>query len=80
MKKILILLFCLCLVACHEKAQTDVTSSNGDFKVELLFEVDGCKVYRFYDWGYKYFSSCNGLVQWEQKEGKHNVLKQIPTH
>jgi Domain of unknown function (DUF4884) len=31
------------------------------YKVDFLFEHDGCKVYRFWDNGsYIYFTSCNG--------------------
>lgn len=36
----------------------------GDFKVEFLFEKDGCKMYRFKDGGrYIYWSSSAGKTQ-----------------
>ena len=39
-------------------------SNNADYNVEYLFEHDGCKVYRFRDYGnngeYIYFTNCNG--------------------
>lgn len=47
---------------CHGKAQETV--QNGDFKVEFLFEQDGCKVYRFKD-GTRY-------VYWVNQTGKVN--------
>jgi len=35
--------------------------NNRSYKVEYLFEHDGCKVYRFHDYGkYVYFTSCSG--------------------
>jgi hypothetical protein len=41
----------------------EVTHS-GDFNVELLFEKDGCKVYRFEDGSrYIYWSDCSGKMQ-----------------
>lgn len=36
-------------------------SNNKDYKVDYLFEHDGCKVYRFHDLGhYVYFTNCQG--------------------
>ena len=37
--------------------------NNPSYKVEYLFEHDGCKVYRFMDMGnYVYFTNCQGDV------------------
>ena len=37
------------------------SDNNTTYKVDYLFEHDGCKVYRFYDKGnYVYFTNCNG--------------------
>lgn len=37
------------------------SDNNTSYKVDYLFEHDGCKVYRFYDKGnYVYFTNCNG--------------------
>lgn len=33
-------------------------SSNPDINVELLLEHDGCKIYRFYDTNFVYFTKC----------------------
>ena len=34
--------------------------NNSTYKVEYLFEYDGCKVYRFWDGHDVYFTNCNG--------------------
>ncbi|MFV0417384.1 MAG: DUF4884 domain-containing protein [Dysgonomonas sp.] len=40
-----------------------VPQNNNTYKVDYLFEHDGCKVYRFYDMGnYVYFTNCTGEV------------------
>ena len=37
------------------------SENNKTYDVEYLFEHDGCKVYRFYDYGhYVYFTNCTG--------------------
>lgn len=63
-------------------AQKILTTSNKDVKVELLFEIDGCKVYRFYDSANgslynsaKYFTKCAGSssVSWLESCGKNCV-------
>ncbi|MDR3057009.1 MAG: DUF4884 domain-containing protein [Prevotella sp.] len=37
------------------------SDNNTTYKVDYLFEHEGCKVYRFYDNGhYVYFTNCNG--------------------
>lgn len=37
--------------------------NNATYEVEYLFEHDGCKVYRFRDYGeYVYFTNCQGDV------------------
>ena len=39
------------------------SDNNTTYKVDYLFEHDGCKVYRFYDRGnYVYFTNCKGDV------------------
>lgn len=73
--------FCLILAStivvssCRTPAQTTLKGSNPAIKVELLFEVDGCKVYRFYDGGApRYFTKCkdgNSSVGWMQSCGKN---------
>ncbi len=39
------------------------SDNNETYRVQYLFEHDGCKVYRFYDMGnYVYFTNCQGNV------------------
>lgn len=64
MKKYLLILL-IGFGGCKEQA-IEVVESKGNVNVELLFEIDGCKVYRFYDGGYKYFSNCNGVTSWDE--------------
>lgn len=56
-----ILLFFSCYT---ERALVTGPSQNNDtYRVDYLFEHDGCKVYRFYDMGsYVYFSNCSGDI------------------
>lgn len=72
MKKVLIglTLSLVLFTSCKREPTEVVTTNNKNFYVELLFEVDGCKVYRFWDGGYKYFTTCNGSVN--LKNGSKN--------
>jgi hypothetical protein len=75
MKKI-ILLALLALAACNPTpAERLEVSSNPNFQVERLFEVDGCRVYRFRDLSYfRYFARCaNGTTSttWIENCGKN---------
>jgi hypothetical protein len=64
--KSVLLLFSLAgtFAACLHQRQpiaTQIPSNNKDYKVEYLFEHEGCKVYRFQDLGrWVYFTNCNG--------------------
>lgn len=68
-----IILILIMLTACVTPGEKEVNSSNSDFKVELLFTVDGCKVYRFHDGGNsRYFSTCKGSsTSWNESCGKN---------
>ena len=60
---LLLLAGCLSLAGCYtQQPLTNGPSQNNDtYKVQYLFEHEGCKVYRFYDRGqYVYFTNCNG--------------------
>lgn len=49
----------LFLLSCDRPAQEVRPSSNSHVPVELLFETDGCRVYRFEDGGRDhYFAKC----------------------
>ena len=58
----------------HETSQNNV-----DYKVDYLFEHDGCKVYRFYDRGdYVYFTTCKGetIAKTDSTTQKNTTLVQ----
>ncbi len=81
MKKIIaILLIAIVFTSCKKPAQEVKTTSNSSFDVGLLFEVDGCKVYRFFDMNrYHYFTSCNGSTSNQIQEGKTSREETIQT-
>ena len=54
--------------SCYKDPQSKVTRGN-DIPVELLFEQDSVKVYRFYDGGYHYFTT-RGETMTTQRKGK----------
>lgn len=59
------ILFALVMVSCYTQQPLVVGASdnNDTYKVEYLFEHEGCKVYRFHDRGsYVYFSNCTGSI------------------
>ncbi len=57
-----ILAFC----ACAQRSvpiSSNISENNRTYKVDYLFEHDGCKVYRFADNGYYvYYTNCNGMA------------------
>jgi hypothetical protein len=75
MKVIKVIVILLILAGCQREAQQEVQSTNNNFKVQLLFEVDRCKVYRFYDGGVRYFTTCKGNVSWDEKNGKGSKVE-----
>lgn len=82
MKQILIFLaLVLVSLSCDKEAKEKVETDNKEFNVELLFEIDGCKVYRFVDGGHnRYFTNCNGSVQWHESCGKNCTRAvEVPT-
>jgi len=77
-KSILVIAMFLLLTACNKEAQQEVQSSNSEIKLELLFEHDGCKVYRFVDGGRNvYWSDCRGNMStsYYQSHGKSVTTK-----
>jgi len=56
-------LFCIALVAttgCITPPLATTQTANPGIQVDLLFEHDGCRVYRFLDGTYHYFARCGG--------------------
>ncbi len=50
-----------------------------DYNVRFLFEVDGCRVYRFEDARYVYFTNCKGTTQYDYttSNGKTSTTHQV---
>lgn len=68
-----LLLVLVLLSSC--KGDSKESIQNGDFKIEFLFEMDGCKVYRFKDGTrYVYWSNCSGNIQSRHYQGKSGYV------
>lgn len=67
MKKIILLVtISIFLFSCEKEKQSEEKTTNSAINVDLLFEKDGCKIYRFYDNGQAvYFTDCRGRVEYE---------------
>lgn len=71
-KVFILILIILIISSCINKAKKKADTNNSSFDVELLFETDGCKVYRFRDAGELiYFTNCKGSTNWSEKDGKN---------
>lgn len=85
MKRIL-MLCAVILCGCDVKPALQVReSNNAAFKVELLFETDGCRVYRFYDADDdrpRYFTKCQDAaksgVAWDEQEQQGKIITTVP--
>lgn len=79
----LLALLALTLAGCGERDPRGKVSTEQqpktekDYEVTFLFEVDGVKVYKFYDGKWVYFTNANGTTKYEytttHKAGKHAV-------
>ena len=61
MKRLMLVVAVMMLAGCVENTppMRVESSTNPNVPIALLFEYDGCKVYRFYDAGrYRYLSKC----------------------
>lgn len=75
MKKLLAFWFILMLFSsCVRDPKEIMKTDNQSYDVELLFEVDGCKVYRFWDHGHKYFTTCNGSVSYKTNDKSSKII------
>jgi hypothetical protein len=65
-KPLAILILTFVMLSCkttREPISKTVPFNNKTYEVQYLFEHDGCKVYRFFDYGnFVYFTNCNGSV------------------
>lgn len=64
----------LLLAGCEQQAARSTPTSNPNFKVDFLFEHDGCRVFRFFDARTVYFVNCaapgagrRGQAIWEER-------------
>jgi hypothetical protein len=76
------LALCALVQGCTKEPVEVQASTNAEIPVSLLFENDGCKVYRFYDAGeYIYYTKCKWSSQtsWEEMEGKVSEPRQVTT-
>jgi Domain of unknown function (DUF4884) len=67
-----------CFVTQPEPVRHDQAENNKDYKVDYLFEHEGCKVYRFYDFGnYVYFTNCNGeaIMKTDSTEVRNSIKR-----
>lgn len=74
--KYLLFVFILALGSCNNQKPAKETIVNGDYKIEFLFEHDGCKMYRFYDGTRNVFwANCEGKVNadYETHGGKSST-------
>lgn len=56
-----LLLFAVGCRIYQQPVSSKIAENNTDYRVDFLFEHDGCRVYRFIDRGEAvYFTSCNG--------------------
>lgn len=63
-----------CFIGCANDPVATNATTNAAIKVELLFENDGVKVYRFKDCGrYIYFTDARGAASWSVNKGKNGT-------
>lgn len=77
MKKLLLILTVLLFVSCKKDAISSTTEGKG-FEVELLFQKDNVKVYRFSDGGrYHYFTTLGETMtsHFEVETSYHENIK-----
>lgn len=68
------------LSGCMKEGQQTEQTSNEGVNVELLFEKDGCKIYRFIDGIHAvYWTDCRGKVEsvYQQKNGKSSHEERV---
>ena len=86
-KNITLLLLSIFLISgcedCGEPRPVHAANKGENYDVRLLFEVDGVKVYRFYDGsGYVYFTNTNGITRTERtvRTGKVTQTEPVVTY
>ena len=67
-----------CITEKQIPLRTQESQNNETYKVDYLFEHDGCKVYRFYDRGnYVYFTNCKGeaIMKTDSTEVRNRIWR-----
>ena len=67
-----------CTIERQMPLKTQEPENNQTYKVDYLFEHDGCKVYRFYDRGNcVYFTNCKGdvIVKTDSTQVRNTIRK-----
>jgi hypothetical protein len=77
MSKLFLGLSLIVLCSCSEEPIAISRTNNPAINLQLLFENDGCKVYRFYDDRAVYYTDCRGEVQSQhiKPAGKAIIIK-----
>ncbi|MCC8144667.1 MAG: DUF4884 domain-containing protein [Tannerellaceae bacterium] len=53
-----------------------IADNNATYRVDYLFEHEGCKVYRFFDRGQAvYFTNCTGTVSFAVNDSTKNLIQ-----
>lgn len=80
MKKILLILLAATLLSsCKNESQGTLRTTNSEFKVDFLFEVDGIRVYRFIDCGrYIYFTDKEGDTRYSHQKVVGKTILEEP--
>ena len=78
----LILVLTSLTLSCAKDPVSTQKTNNSDVSIGLLFEHDGCRVYRFMDAGeYIYYVTCGhgaeAATSWERSCGKNCVQHEI---
>lgn len=81
MQKYLFLFLVLLVVGCNTAAPLEKSSSNNGWQVELCFEKDGHRVYRFSNGTdqWRYYVTPKGTMIDNIKEGKHTKPQEATT-
>lgn len=66
------------IVGCTPPEATQSVGVDGKYKVETLFTVDGCTVYRFSDGWARYFTNCSGTTMYSVPYNKSSRPDSIP--
>lgn len=73
MKKLIIITALFALFGCKKEAISSEKTKINNIELELLFEKDGCKMYRFNDGGRNvYWATCEGKTSYSYSTKNRN--------